>query len=199
MTYRVASHLASRAGSRNRAQAIDPARSPARIAALAASLVATAILLTALVSPALACKSDVSAMNSWIRMAPPGMKVHAGYMMLQNKSDRTVEITGAESASYKRVEIHASKVIDGIATMEKLAQISLAPGQTVALKPGGVHLMLIGPRFAEQKEGQEIRIALKRSDGSRIELVAPVKATAPGGQQESSDGHHHSHHQHMGH
>ncbi|MEQ8825263.1 MAG: copper chaperone PCu(A)C [Filomicrobium sp.] len=163
---------------------------PWRITTL--TLMAAAILITGILA-ASACQG-VSASSAWIRFAPPGTTVHAGYLTLANTGPSDVSLTGASSPGYARVEIHHSKVIDGVATMEKIAQISVPSGQTVALKPGGLHLMLIKPTGA-QELGTKVPVKLSFSDGSSITVQAEVNK---GGKPEKMD-HHKHHHGHMHH
>lgn len=176
---------------RNIRVAEDSSTLPWRITTL--TLMAAAILIAGILA-ASACQG-VSASSAWIRFAPPGTTVHAGYLTLANTGPSDVALTGASSPGYERVEIHHSKVINGVATMEKLAQISVPSGQTIAMKPGGLHLMLIKPK-GSQELGTKVPVKLSFSDGSSIMIQAEVNK---GAKPEMDDHkHHHGHMHHSG-
>lgn len=134
-------------------------------------MVASALLASILAASA---ASSVTVSKAWIRSAPPGMTVHAGYMVLANAGSSDVALTGASSPAYDTVELHLSKVVDGIATMQKIAQVLVPPGKTVTFKPGGLHLMLVKPK-SEIKLGQKIPLELSFSDGTKMTIEAEVK------------------------
>lgn len=159
------------ASQRLKARIADDATSPQWRLATITLMVAAALLATILAASA---SSSVTVSEPWVREAPPGMTVHAGYMKLINDGSEEIALTGAASPSYENVELHISKVVDGIATMQKVAQITVPPGKTVTFKPGGLHLMLIKPKSAI-KLGQKVPIELTFSDGSTKTVEAEVK------------------------
>ena len=156
------------------------------------SLVAAVVLALSALSAA-AQSPTVSAKSAWVRHAPPGMTVHAGYLELANGGATDVDLVGASSPAYERVELHLSKVVDGVATMEKLAQVSVAKGKTVSFKPGGLHLMLIKPK-GKTALGDTIPIELSFSDGSIVKLSAAVKEGTGMKKKHQGGHHHHMHH-----
>ena len=79
-------------------------------------------------------------------LAPvPGTRVGVGYLTLTNHSAEPVEITGAASPQFDRIEIHESVIEDDMATMRALDSLLVLPGESVVLQQGGKHLMLVGP------------------------------------------------------
>jgi copper(I)-binding protein len=68
----------------------------------------------------------------------------AGYLTITNSGaapDRLVAIR----AGFPRVAIHATeRNADGVARMLEVDAIDLPPGETVALAPGGIHVMFMG-------------------------------------------------------
>ena len=136
---------------------------------------------------AVRASSSITVADAWIRSAPPGMTVHAGYLTLNNPAASEISLTGASSASYEKVELHLSKVVDGIATMEKIAQVDIPAGKSVSFKPGGLHLMLIKPK-GEMALGQKVPLELSFSDGSSLTVELEVKK---GGMPDMK---HHMHH-----
>ena len=136
-----------------------------------------------------ASAGDLSVEGAWVRFAPPSVKAHAAYMLLTNKGASDRYLVAAESPDYGRVELHISRVADGVATMERLEQIDIAAGKTVEFKPRGLHLMLIGPK-GKQEKGAQVPITLVFMNGERLPMTAVVKDGKGKAMDHSGHGHH---------
>lgn len=130
---------------------------------------------------------DVDGLDPWVRSAPPNVKAHAAYVTLMNHSTEAREVMGVTSPLYSRSEIHVSKVVDGIATMQRVSQVKVPPQGTIQLKPGGLHLMLMGPLQPITKT-TKVPISLLLDDGTIVNLTAQVRAGGGGAPDHS--GHH---------
>jgi copper(I)-binding protein len=131
----------------------------------------------------IACQPAVAAgrlevVGAWIRSAPPGAMMLAGYATLRNSGDAALTIVGANSDAFGDVSLHETVEADGVARMKALDAIEIAPGASVALVPGGKHLMLMRPGHAI-KSGESIKIqfALKSGAGTSADFV--VRDAAP--------------------
>jgi copper(I)-binding protein len=78
----------------------------------------------------------------------PGMKMSAAYLSLANNSDEVIRITRVTSTHYESVQLHETKIEDGVARMRAIPVLEIAPGETVTLQRGGKHLMLMRPTSA---------------------------------------------------
>jgi copper(I)-binding protein len=116
----------------------------------------------------------------WIREAPPGVTVLAGYFTLDNLTGKTLDLTGASSPDFAMVEIHKSVQKDGVESMQPVDKISLPPHQGVVFQPGGYHLMLMQPH-KRLSSGDTITLILNFSDGSTLTILAPLRRDAPRG------------------
>jgi len=116
--------------------------------------------------------------GAWIRTAPPGAMMLAGYATLRNTGDAPLTVIGADSEAFGDVSLHESIEIDGVARMSALGSIEIAAGASVVLAPGGKHLMLMRPK-AEPKSGGSIKIhiAAKPGEGTTANFV--VRDAAP--------------------
>lgn len=76
----------------------------------------------------------------------PGAGVSAGYMTLTNNSDAAILITRVSSPQYGAVSLHQTSVEDDVARMRAVAELTIPPGESVHLKHGGMHLMLMQQR-----------------------------------------------------
>jgi copper(I)-binding protein len=111
----------------------------------------------------------VSVRDAWMREAPPGVAMMAGYMVLQNNTSRSQVLVAASSSGFETVMIHRTIVKDGMAGMVHASQIELAPNASLIFAPGGYHLMLMNPKRT-LRAGERAVINLEFRGG----LVIPV-------------------------
>jgi copper(I)-binding protein len=150
-------------------------------------------LLLAAAGSAAAC--DLTLEGAWVRTPPPGATVMAGYGKLGNPGHGDSALVRAESPDFGRVELH-SMVMDGdVMRMRKLDRIDVKAGETVELKPGGLHLMLFEPK-RELAEGAEIPLTLTLACDTEIAATAKVLAKAPDASADSADEQKHDPHHH---
>lgn len=118
--------------------------------------------------------------DAWIRAAPPGAPVNAGYITLLNKGQSADRLVVVRSAKVKNIEIHQMKMEGGTALMVPLENgWALPPGATVTLKPGGFHLMMMG--MAEPaKPGLEVPLILEFEKAGVVKITAIVKHPGEG-------------------
>jgi copper(I)-binding protein len=116
--------------------------------------------------------------RAWIRTAPPGAMMLAGYATLRNTGDAPLTVVGASSETFGDASLHESVEVDGVARMKALGPLEIAPGASVVFAPGGKHLMLMRPK-GEIKPGGSIKIHIeaKPGDGATADFV--VRDTAP--------------------
>ena len=139
---------------------------------------ALGLLLVASSSAALA-EIKLLGSNAWIRLAPPGSMMLAGYVELENKGEQPLRITGGQSGLFGSVEIHRTEEVDGVSRMRAVPVLELAPGQRVVLEPGGMHLMLMQPH-RELSEGSTVAIDLLDEGGASLPVAFTVRREAPG-------------------
>ena len=73
---------------------------------------------------------------------PPVPDRAALYMMVRNPGPASVRIVGVEVPG-TRAEIHRTSLEDGVMRMSPVESLILEPGAVLALRPGGVHIMLM--------------------------------------------------------
>ncbi len=129
---------------------------------------------------------NIAVQNAWIREAPPTIKIMAGYLEIENLSDKTLNLISAESSKFERIEFHLSQTEDGVARMQQQDEIMIAPSTTFSFEPGGYHMMLFN-NTAPMREGDLASIKLTFADHGTLMFDAMVKRT------DSTDSHNHSH------
>jgi copper(I)-binding protein len=87
---------------------------------------------------------DIIVEQPWSRATLPGAKVAAGYLVVRNTGNSADRLLSVSSDLAERSEIHEMTVKDGVMTMRPLADgLEIGPGESVALEPGGYHLMFM--------------------------------------------------------
>ncbi len=115
----------------------------------------------------------VATMNAWIREARPGGKVNAGYLTLVNAGAEEVVLKEVHCAAFKEVQIHEMARVDGLVKMRRLDSLTIPAGGSVVLKPGGMHLMLMGAR-ERLTVGQRVDVELVFDSGVKQTLSMGV-------------------------
>src|SRR3569832_1511860 len=125
----------------------------------------------AVAAPALA--SDVQVNDAWFRSLPA--KVPAGgYFVLHNSGAQEISLTGAQAPACSMLMLHRSTESGGMSSMEDVASVPVAAGETVKFAPGGYHLMCMNPTPA-MKPGNSVPVTFKFSDGSKAVVNFAVR------------------------
>lgn len=144
----------------------------------------TALIIT-LIAPLAMAANTLDIRNPYVRAVPPGQANSAAFMILKNKSAAPVKLISAQSAVAEAVELHTHIMDQGVMKMRQVSEI-LIPGNGMAhLKPGGLHIMLIGLK-RNLFEGQKVSVKLHFSNGSMAVVEMPIKKVMVGMQQHSA-------------
>ncbi|MBP2491909.1 uncharacterized protein YcnI/copper(I)-binding protein [Methylobacterium sp. PvP062] len=130
---------------------------------------------------------DLTIETPWLRATPNGAKVAGGYVRITNTGRAPDTLTGATVPFAKSSDIHCMSMEGGVMKMAPVTNgLTIKPGETVELKPGGYHLMfedLTGaPKAGETVAGT---LTFQRAGAVPVTFtVAPIGAGAPGGQHQ---------------
>lgn len=136
---------------------------------------ATALLAACLGLPALA---QTTITGAWVRATVAPQQPAGGYLTLTSaRGGKLVEVRSPSGMA----EMHEMAMDGNVMRMRQVSAIELPAGKPVELKPGGLHLMLMGLK-APLKAGETVSFTLvvEGADGERETLAvkAPVKAAA---------------------
>lgn len=109
----------------------------------------------------------------FVRAAIQQQRNSAVYMNITNHGDNAA-ITYVKSPVAKIVELHTHINDNGVMRMRKIKQIDLPSHKMVHLKPGGLHVMLLGLN-RDLNLGDMIDVTLAFDDGSEKTLQVPVQ------------------------
>jgi copper(I)-binding protein len=103
--------------------------------------------------------------------------VGGGYMTLTNAGEAPDRLMEVRVAQIPRVELHLSETdAKGVARMTKQDGISLPAGETVALEPGGLHVMFMGLNGDPFEVGEKIEATLVFETAGEIAVTFNVEA-----------------------
>ena len=108
-----------------------------------------------------------------VPQAPPGAQVMAGFMHITNSTAQDINIVAVTSPQFESVEMHLSKDIDDVARMLPQQKLNIKAGQTLILKSGSYHLMLIKPLQA-LNDGDTVELNFSLSTQQNQTLLVPV-------------------------
>lgn len=119
--------------------------------------------------------ADIEVEQPYVREVPPGAMATGSFMMLTNMSDQNIQLVQAKSNAAKKVELHTHVHDNGVMKMRQISSIKVPAHGQAHLKPGGLHIMLIGLKN-NLKTGQTIDMTLVFKDGSEKSISMPVKS-----------------------
>ena len=135
-----------------------------------------ACLALATTSLAWAAPPALAASDAWVRVIP-GAAVAAAYLTLHNGGSEPVSIIGVRSPLAAMAMIHETRLIGTQSSMRAHEELLLAPGQTVRLAPGGLHVMLhdLSPGL---QPGDAVPLVLLLKGGATLTVTARVRPLA---------------------
>ena len=105
--------------------------------------------------------------QAWIRAAPPGATVLAGYASVRNDCPAPFVLTGVAGRDFVMAMVHETRVVSGTSTMRHAKNSPIAARGQLRFAPGGHHLMLMHPKRA-LPVGTVVRLELLLADGRRV-------------------------------
>lgn len=119
-------------------------------------------------------ESRITVEAPFVRLMPPAQPSTGAFMVLKNADDKDHKLVKADSPAAKVVELHEHVNEGGVMKMRPVKDIDIKARGEAVLKPGGLHVMLIG-LVRPLNEGEPVSITLTFEDGSKKQISAPVK------------------------
>jgi uncharacterized protein YcnI/copper(I)-binding protein len=139
-------------------------------------------------APSIFTAGSIAVETPWSRATPGGAKVGSGYMRIVNHGSGADRLIGGTVAVARAVEVHESSTMDGVARMRPVeGGLTIGPGETVELQPGGLHAMMVD-LTRPLKEGDVIQGTLVFEKAGTV----PIEYRVAGiGAQGIAEDHHH--------
>jgi copper(I)-binding protein len=131
--------------------------------------------------------------HPWIKATPPAAKTAGGYLKITNHGKYADKLTGASAKGAKAVEVHQMTMDNNVMKMRALKDgLEIKPGETVELKPGSYHLMMMG-LSGPFKEGEAVGGTLVFEKAGKVDVefkVEPAEGKKDGHSAGGHDGAH---------
>ena len=134
------------------------------------------LLVPLLASCGEAGTSEIAVAEPWARASVT--ETGAAYMTISNAGGKDDLLLEVRSPAAGKVEIHDMTMEGMVMKMRKLDGLPVPAGESVALAPGGKHIMLIGLE-EPLSEGMTVPLTLVFEGAGEVEISAPVR---PAGQ-----------------
>jgi copper(I)-binding protein len=145
-----------------------------------------ALCLASLVSLAsLANASDVMVSGAYARASAfSAAKSGAVYLTLMNHGASPDRLIAVKSPAADRASLHQTIEENGVARMQPVTAVDLAPGASVELAPNGTHVMLMGLK-APLKKGESVKLTLVFERARELDVDVPIGDVAAMGMDHS--------------
>lgn len=134
---------------------------------------------------------DLTVSDVWARASAGGAGAGAVFLTIANGGAAADRLVSASTPVSQVTELHTHAEVNGIMTMRKIDGIDVGAAQKVELKPGGLHIMLMG-LTSVLKEGDSFPVTLIFEKAGKVEVSANVAGVAAmgGHHMDHMDGHH---------
>ena len=153
---------------------------PARVATALIALVLTATPVFAHDYKA----GNLEIHHPWSKAMNPGAKTGGGFMKITNHGTEPDRLVKVSSDVAGLIQVHEMKVDNGMMTMGEIpGGLEIAPGATVELSPGAIHVMFMSVK-TPFKEGEKIKAVLTFEKAGDVAVEFKVEPANKG-----DDGH----------
>ena len=132
-------------------------------------------------APALADADDIMVEGAWARASIGVDRPGAAYLTILNTGGEPATLIGLSTPLAMMPEVHETQTNSaGVSSMTPTETITIAPGESVSLEPGGLHAMLMHLQ-EPMVEGETFPLTLIFEDGSEVTVDVPILGFAARG------------------
>lgn len=129
--------------------------------------------------------------NVWARATPGMAKTGAAYLMIANHGTAVDRLVAVATPAAAKAQLHTHLMENDVMKMRPVSAIEVDPGEPAVLRPGGMHVMLMG-LTAPLRAGDVFPLTLSFETAGKVEVhVHVMKIGAMGPGEHGHDGHDH--------
>jgi hypothetical protein len=148
------------------------------------------LFVSAVSTPILVFAADIEVKSAWVRGTVPAQTMSGAFMEITSKGGAA--LVGISTPLAEDAEVHEMRLEDGVMKMRSAPRLELPAGETISLKPGGYHIMLMGLK-RQLKVGERVPLTLRvQGKGKKVESVV-VNAEVRALDAAAESGHDHTH------
>lgn len=124
---------------------------------------------------------DLVITQAWARATPGGAKVGGGFLTIENKGTVPDKLVGASADGAGKIEVHEMVMNEGVMKMRPVeGGLTIDPGKTVKLAPGGLHLMMTDLK-SPLKQGDKMPVTLQFEKAGKVAVTLDVQGVGAQG------------------
>lgn len=154
-------------------------------------MLALFLLAAAVAAPAQAedvKAGDLVISQGWSRATPKGAKIGGGYLTIENKGTAPDRLVSVSADIAGKTEVHEMTMKNNVMTMRPVENgLTIEPGKTVKLAPGGYHLMMFDLK-SPLKQGDTLPITLTFEKAGKVNVSLAVEGIGAQGPDGTSGG-----------
>lgn len=136
-------------------------------------LLPAALAAVVLARPVVA--ADISVQDPFARASAGMAQAGAAFMTLKNTSAVNDQLVAASTPVSATAELHNHIKEGDVVRMRQVPSIEVPAGGSVALQPGGLHVMLLGLK-QPLREGETFPLTLTFAHAGAVTVEVPVKS-----------------------
>lgn len=121
-----------------------------------------------------ALPAAVELQECWVRALPTPLPA-AAYLQIHNRSDSAMTLQGVQAPGFGQTMLHSTVTEQGMARMVHQDHIVVPPKDSVALAPGGLHIMLEQPEHTLQP-GKSLPLSLRFQGYAAREVQCEIRS-----------------------
>ena len=123
---------------------------------------------------------DITIGHPHARATAPGQPTGGAYLRVENRGTQADRLMSASAGVSKSVELHQMQMQGDVMRMRQVDAIEIPANKSVALEPGGLHIMLVGLK-APLKEGDRFPMTLtfEKAGEVKVDVVVEGVKAAP--------------------
>jgi len=125
-----------------------------------------------------AADGPITIEQAWARPTVASVANGAAYLVIKNTGKADDTLTGAETSVAAKAELHESSMEGSVMKMRPLGDVMVPANGSVAFKPGGKHIMLLGLK-APLTAGQGFTLTLHFKNAGTQTVKVDVADKAP--------------------
>ncbi len=145
-----------------------------------------ALVLASFATTARAADYDIGSIHiaqPWARATPKSAAAGVAYLTITNNGNAADRVSCVSSDDSAQCQIHTMTMDNGVMKMRPVeGGLEIAPGQTITLKPGGLHVMLVDLKHPLEA-GKAAEATFQFEKAGTVKVAFPVLALgapAPG-------------------
>lgn len=128
---------------------------------------------------------DVTISHPWARATAGPARAGAAYLTIANHGTTMDRLLAVATPAAKRAMVHTTLMEQGVMKMRPVKAVEVNPGEPTVLRPGGMHVMLMG-LAAPLKEGQSFPLTLTFEKAGTVEVMVMVRGAGSMGHERES-------------